>query len=101
MHLIEIFLPLSDNDGQPFGPDKYATVRKHLTEHFGGLTEFGRSPARGTTADGGKTVRDDIIVFEVMTEKLDKTWWSRYRLHLEEEFRQYEIVVRASAITLL
>ena len=101
MHLIEIFLPLNDNNGRPFGAESYAAVRKHPTERFGGLTEFGRSPAQGTSADGGKTVRDDIIVFEVMAEGLDPAWWRSYRLNLQEKFRQDEIVVRASAVTLL
>jgi hypothetical protein len=72
-----------------------------LTKQFGGLTAFTRSPPQGTTTDGGKTVHDDIVVFEVMTEKLDMQWWSRYRRHLESEFRQDAIVVRASAVTLL
>jgi hypothetical protein len=33
------------------------------------------SPAQGTTTGGGKTVHDEIIVFEVMTEALDAGWW--------------------------
>ena len=36
MHLIEILLPLNDNSGRPFAPEKYAAVRQHLTERFGG-----------------------------------------------------------------
>jgi hypothetical protein len=40
-------------------------------------------------------------VFEVMTNMLDASWLGSYRLHLEREFRQDEIVVRASSITLL
>ena len=101
MHLVEILLPLNDNNGRPFRTEKYAAVREHLTERFGGLTAFSRSPAQGTTSDGGKTVHDEIIVFEVMAETLDASWWRGYRLQLEREFRQDEIVVRASSVTLL
>jgi hypothetical protein len=86
MHLVEIFLPLNDNGGRPFGTEKYAAVREHLTARFGGLTAFRRSPAQGTTSDGGKTVHDEIIVFEVMAETLDASWWKSYRLQLEREF---------------
>jgi hypothetical protein len=71
MHLVELLLPLHDNSGQPFGAEKYAEVRKHLTESFGGLTAFSRSPAQGTTTEGGRPVHDEIVVFEVMTETLD------------------------------
>ena len=56
MHLIEIFLPLNDNSGRPFGTEKYAMVRERLTERFDGLTAYSRSRAQGTTSDGGKTV---------------------------------------------
>jgi hypothetical protein len=101
MHLVEILLPLNDNSGRPFRTEKYAEVREHLTERFGGLTAFSRSPAQGTTSDGGKTVHDEIIVFEVVAETLDASWWKSYRLQLEREFRQDEIVVRASSVTLL
>ena len=101
MHLVELLLPLNDNSGRPFAAEKYAAIRQHLTERFGGLTAFTRSPAQGTTTGGGKTVHDDIIVFEVMTETLDVPWWRNYRRQLEREFRQDEIVVRASTVTLL
>jgi hypothetical protein len=101
MNLVELLLPLNDNSGHPFGVEKYDSVRQHLTEKFGGLTAFTRSPAEGSTTGSGKTVHDEIVVFEVMTETLDVSWWGSYRLSLEREFRQDEIVVRASTVTLL
>jgi hypothetical protein len=96
MHLAELLLPLNDNGGRPLGPEKYTAVREHLIERFGGVTAFTRSPAQDTTTDKGKTVHDEIVVFEVMTETLDASWWGRYRRQLEGEFRQDEVVVRAS-----
>lgn len=101
MHLIEILLPLNDNNGRPFDAAKYAAIRQQLIERFGGLTAFTRSPAQGIATDAGKTVHDDIVVFEVMTEELDVSWWRSYRRQLEREFRQDAIVARASAVTLL
>jgi hypothetical protein len=101
MHLVEILLPLRDNSGRPFGADKYAAVRQYLTERFGGMTAFTRSPAEGTIAGDRGPVHDDIVVFEVMTETLDQEWWRAYRRRLEREFRQDQIVVRASAVTVL
>lgn len=99
MHLVEILLPLNDNNGRPFAAEKYAAVRQHLTERFG--PDGFHPPAQGTTTGGGKTVHDEIVVFEVMTEALDAGWWRNYRLQLERDFRQDQIVVRASTITLL
>ncbi len=44
---------------------------------------------------------DEIIVFEIMTKKLERRWWKKYRLHLEREFRQDYVVIRAAKIELL
>jgi hypothetical protein len=101
MHLVEILLPLQDNSGQSFEAERYADVRLQLTERFGGLTAFTRSPAQGITTESGTPVHDEIVVFEVMTEALDVSWWGKYRLRLEREFRQDQILIRASTVTLL
>jgi hypothetical protein len=98
MHLIEILLPLRDNEGQRFEPGLYARVREGLIEKFGGLTAFTRSPAEGLWDEGGETSRDEIIVLEVMADYLDRAWWSRFRERLEADFRQDEIVVRTHEV---
>lgn len=98
MQLVEIFLPVSDNDGKPFASSCYEAVRKELTDRFGGVTSFGRAPAHGTFRDNGNLVHDDIVVFEVMTSELDRTWWSHYRQTLEKRFKQDEVLIRAIRI---
>ena len=97
MYLIEILLPLRDNEGHPFAAKTYQTVRDELTERYDGVTAFTRAPAEGETKAAGGKVQDDIIVYEVMTEKVDRDWWKQYRVSLERTFRQDEIVVRAIA----
>ena len=102
MHLIEILLPIADNEGKPFPPDLRAAVRDELVEHFGGVTAFTRSPAEGLWKEGeGAPDRDDIVILEVMAERLDRGWWGRYRNALERRFRQDVIVVRAREVELL
>jgi hypothetical protein len=101
MYLVEILLPLNDNEGRPLDSEKFSEVRETLTERFGGLTAFTRSPAQGTTREGDRTVRDEIIVFEVLTETLEEFWWTSYRRRLEADFQQDKSIVRASAVTLL
>ena len=99
MHLIEILLPLTDNEGRPFGSEMYARVREALVETYGGLTAFSRSPAEGVwEAEEGKRSRDDIVVFEVMSNYLDRAWWRRFREKLERDFKQDEIIVRAREV---
>jgi hypothetical protein len=102
MHIIEILLPLRDNAGRPFPTQDLARVREELVEHFGGLTAFTRSPAEGLWKEGdGDRSRDEIVIFEVMADWLDRGWWRDYRAQLEARFRQEEIVVRAREVELL
>ncbi|HVL70684.1 MAG TPA: hypothetical protein VM434_02230 [Beijerinckiaceae bacterium] len=99
--LVQILLPLYDNDGRPQPASRFAAVRSELTERFGGFTAFTRAPAEGAWKDGNEVARDDIVVVEVMVEALDEGWWRDYRRSLESRFRQEEIVVRAQDIRLL
>jgi hypothetical protein len=101
MHLIEIFLPLSDNDGKRFPAATYAAVRNELAEKFGGLTAFSRSPAEGIDTGHGHERHDELVVFEIMTEQLDEAWWTGWRRQLEATFRQDRILIRRSGVTLL
>ena len=98
MHLIEILLPLADNEGEPFGRDLFGEVREELVERFGGLTAFSRSPAEGLWDEGGERSRDEIVVLQVMAETLDRDWWRNYRETLERRFRQDEVVIRATEV---
>ena len=102
MYLVQILLPLSDNDGVPFAPSEYEDVRTCLTERFGGVTAYVRAPAEGHWKEGeGSTARDEIAIYEVMVGSLDRPWWAEFRERLRERFRQEELVVRATAIELL
>jgi hypothetical protein len=99
MHLVEILLPLFDNEGTRFPQSEFSRVREELVQGFGGLTAFTRSPAEGVWEEGqGRRDRDEIVIFEVMAEALDRTWWRSYRADLERRFRQDEIVVRAREV---
>jgi hypothetical protein len=98
MHLIEILLPVFDNDGERFPETKFTALRAQLTERFGGATAFMRAPAHGTNEDGDKVQQDDIVIVEVMAENLDRDWWATYRRQLEKDFAQDEIVIRATSI---
>lgn len=99
MHLIQILLPVYDNDGHRFEWDQFEAVRARLMARFGGLTAFVQSPALGLWTDraSGATAHDDMILVEVMVETVERDWWSAYRAELERSFRQDEVVVRALA----
>jgi len=102
MHLIQILLPLYDNEGKPFTQDEFLRVRDALSERFGGITTYMRSPARGLWKETqDTTVHDDIVIYEVMTAELDRVWWKKYRHQLTANFRQALLIVRVSEVELL
>ena len=74
------------------------TVRDELAAKFGGVTLYVNSPAEGLWEDDGEVEHDVIVVAEVMTESLDRTWWAAYRKQLEARFDQEEIVIRATQV---
>ena len=102
MHLIQILLPLYDNEGIAFPQQEYAAVRDELTERFGGITTYLRSPAEGSWRESPwLTIHDEIVIYEVMTENLDREWWHAYREGLARRYRQELLIVRVSEIQLL
>lgn len=97
MFLVQLLLPLYDNSGRRVPHETFARVRDELTERYGGVTAFLRSPAQGTwKEEGGGVDRDEIVMVEVMVEALDAAWWESYRSRLEAQFGQQELVIRAT-----
>ena len=96
MFLVQLFLPLFDNEGRRFGAAEFDRVRDELAGRFGGVTAFRRSPAEGVWREGGAESHDRLFIFEVMAGDLDRGWWRDYRAELERRFRQEKMVVRAT-----
>jgi hypothetical protein len=98
MHLVQLLIPLYDNEKRPFHQRELDGVRLELAENFGGVTSYRRSPAEGIWKEDGEVSRDEIIIFEVMIKNLDRAWWAKYRADLEERFRQEVLVIRSTEI---
>ncbi|HEX2335654.1 MAG TPA: hypothetical protein VHI72_04195 [Hyphomicrobiaceae bacterium] len=96
MFLIDIWLPLEDERGEPFPAECYDRLAQRLTERFGGVTSFTRAPSEDRWKTHGATEREEIVVIEVMAE--DREWWSQLRRDLMRDFRQEDIVIRSQAI---
>ncbi|HMJ26645.1 MAG TPA: hypothetical protein VK475_12480 [Pyrinomonadaceae bacterium] len=102
MHLIQLLLPLHDNNKDDFPAAYFEKLRQDLTDRFGGVTAFVRTPAVGLWKEANDDVsRDEVILFEVMSPALDTLWWRDYRTELQEKFRQEEVLVWASTVTRL
>jgi hypothetical protein len=99
MHLLQLLLPVYDAAGKPFAKALFDQTRAELAERHGGVTAYLRSPAVGLWEDeSGECVRDDLVLFEVMTAELDRAWWRRYRGELERRFAQDEILLRVTPV---
>ena len=101
-YLAQLLLPVNDNAGKAFPNDLFAATRFELTVRFGGVTTYMRAPARGLwQAEDGRIDRDDIVIFEVMVDDLDRDWWRTYRESLRRRFEQDELVIRVLPIETL
>jgi hypothetical protein len=100
-HLIQILLPLTDNSGKPLPGKLFQEIKEELTARFKGLTVYSRAPAEGLWKPSQGTKRDEIIVYEVMTCRMQRAWWRDFRVRLERLFRQESVVIRAHTLTLL
>jgi hypothetical protein len=101
-HLVQLLLPLFDNAGTAIDAATFRAVRDELAERFGGLTAYTRTPADGVWTEGGATeTRDQIVIYEVMTDHVEHAWWDAYRQELERRFRQDTVVIRALPIAML
>jgi hypothetical protein len=101
MQIVQILLPLTDNQGKRFPSKLYHDIKDELTARFKGLTVYSRAPAEGIWKPRKGTRRDEIVVYEVMVSKLQLKWWQKYRAHLEKLFRQESIVIRAQKTMVL
>jgi hypothetical protein len=102
MYLIEIFLPLSANDGRPIPSAEFEWALEQMVREWGGVTAFTRTPAQGLSFENGdQRVEDDIIVYEVMVDGVDRFWWQNFKRELEERFQQRVVLIRVTAVDVI
>ena len=102
MFVVQLYLPLEKSDGTPISPDIFERTKMELTDWFGGVTAFLQSPADGAWRhSGGEVVHDRVAIFEVMVEDVDTVWWRKYRVRLEEELEQDQILARLFQVSVL
>jgi hypothetical protein len=99
--LVQLFLPLRQQDGSRVASDVLSGVRQELVERFGGVTAHLRAPARGLWKDDGSVERDDVVIVEVVVENFDRAWWTEYKTTLETRFAQKSIHARVTDVVML
>jgi inorganic pyrophosphatase len=96
---VQLFLPLTDQNGKPFPASCFTQVNSELKDKFGGFTVYSRSPAEGIwKEDGGDTISDQVLVYEVLTHNADNNYFKELRPRLEKRFEQTEILILLSQV---
>jgi hypothetical protein len=96
--LVQLLLPAA----APADDERVARTRAELTEAFGGLTAYVRTPAHGVwTAPDGTREHDEMVMVEVVAAEFDRDWWRGYATTLADRFEQTVIHVRAMDVDLL
>lgn len=67
--LIELFIPLADNDERVFALEHHRAFEARLLDLFGGFTRKAE-PLQGAWRDEGQTYRDDLVVYVVRLESI-------------------------------
>ena len=90
----DLYLPLTDNDGQPFGARMFRSVQNELLSQFGGVTFFPQ-PNEGLWQMGGVTYHDEIVVYRVITQHAAKArrFFRSYKAKLKSDFDQLEVLI--------
>jgi hypothetical protein len=101
MYLIQLLLPVRDNEEQKFPAEYFTEVRTELTRRFGGVTAFLHSPAVGLWKEQSEVRIDEMVMYQVTAPELDNRWWGDYRKRLQQKFRQEELLFWATQITKL
>ena len=97
MYLIQILLPLYDNQGRRLPKKLFADTSRSLAKSHGGVTAYTRSPAVGLwKSRGSQLKKDEIVVYEVVTPVLKPKLWKNRRQKWEVAFRQDSLLIRAT-----
>ncbi|MBA2709935.1 MAG: hypothetical protein H0U57_05020 [Tatlockia sp.] len=102
MQLIEIFLPVFDNENKEFSKELFKQTYDELINEFGGLTAYTRAPMQGFWQKEDNKIRvDELIIYEIMDDHFSTDWWCNYRVSLEKRFTQERLIIRTYPIKLL
>lgn len=95
LHVIQLMLPLYLHERETAPADHlHAMVKAELTRHFGRCNAHHRRHAGGRWHEGGQGLRDEMVIYEVMSHWLDAAWWDWYQEVIETRFRQIDVTIR-------
>lgn len=96
MQEYEIYLPIGDRE---YPNDLTERYRRELIEFFGGLTDT-RHPNKGLWRVGSVTIKDEILVWRVLSDRGEegRAFLKALRERLERDMHQDEILIVARSV---
>lgn len=102
MYQIQLLLSLYNNEGKAFPSSHYEKVKLFFNDKFGGITMYTRTSVVGLWKESPhSTVKDELIIYEILSDQLEKDFWQHYKSDLQSLFQQEEMVIKACEINLL
>ncbi|HVS34198.1 MAG TPA: hypothetical protein VMS17_01370 [Gemmataceae bacterium] len=95
-HRYDFYLPLTDNDGQPFADALFNAVQGRLLARFGGLTSQQRQfPLQGIWQGDSRLYLDQVIIMTALDfRRLGSTRFiAQLKQALLREFEQLEVLI--------
>ena len=92
----DLFLPLTDNHGQPIPDPVFAAIERRLLDQFGGLTAQQRSfPLRGIWQGSTQLYLDQVVILTALDFRRDGSarFIAQLKRDLLAEFDQEEILI--------
>jgi hypothetical protein len=102
MNEYELYIPLSDNSGEPASPGQVASIKSRLRERFGGFTLFPQE-GEGEWQTGGHRFHDRIVILRVLTEEDadSRAWFKALKQALIIEFAQTDFLITVRQVDVI
>ena len=94
--MTRVFIPLADNEGQPFADQFFQRTELELRNKFRGFTHWGDVQGQWI-APSGRVDADSHRVYEIAHAGRERVWWEQFKETLKDRFDQEEIWVLQSS----
>jgi hypothetical protein len=95
----DIFVPLVEASGERYAEAVTGAIKNEIADYFGGITDT-HHRNEGLWKAGGMTVRDELVIWRVLSDKgsAGDEFLSRIKTRLEKALRQDLILVIRRAV---
>ena len=97
---LEIFLPMSLNDGTPVDPAEIERLKDTILKAFGGYTHLDHR-FEGAWCVGGVTLHDDVTILRVLDDGTASFDMASFKRSIEAAFGQQAVLVIARDVRVL